>query len=72
MTEDDVRQMLLDRAAPFAKRKRSTGVAGWCAHHGIQRGHVSEFLSGRRAMRTSILDALGLQWSIVPKSETID
>lgn len=71
MTEDDVRELLRERAAPFAKRARSTGVAGWCEHHGIDRGHASEFLNARRSPRTSILDALGLQWAIVPKSETI-
>ncbi len=67
MTSDEVRALLLKRAARYAKNRGSSGVTGWARHHGISKGHVSEFLAGKRLPTTAILDALNLEWRISRK-----
>lgn len=67
MTEDEVRALVTKRAAPFARRRESTGECGWAEHHGIARSHLSEFMTGARGPASSILDALNLEWRIVRK-----
>lgn len=67
MTEEDVRALITKRAAPYARKRGSTGEFGWAQHHGIIRSHLNEFMNGARGPSTSILDALGLEWRIVRK-----
>jgi len=69
MSEDQVRDLLRRRAKPFAKRKGSTGVTAWCSHHGVTNTHVSEFMNGKRAPATDMLDALGLVHSYSRKAK---
>jgi hypothetical protein len=70
MTQDQVRAMVLKAAKPFAKRHGSTGIYSWCKEKGVNRGHLSEFMSGERLPTTDILNALDLEWRIMPKLET--
>lgn len=70
MSEEQVRVLLLRRAKPFAKRKGSTGVTAWCKHYGITNTHVSEFMNGKRAPASDMLDALGLVRSYSRKART--
>jgi len=60
VTQEQVRALLLKRAARYAKRKGSSGVTGWCLAHGVSKGHASEFINNLRPPTTDILDALGL------------
>lgn len=70
MSEEQVRALLLKRAKRFAKRRGSTGVTAWCSHHGVTSTHVSEFLNGKRAPASDMLDALGLARSYSRKART--
>jgi hypothetical protein len=68
MSQDDVRELLREQAAPHAgKRKGSQGLKRWAMAHGIPPSRVSEFLAGTRSPNAAILDALGLEWRIVCK-----
>lgn len=70
MSPDQVRALLLTEARKLeAKPWRSTGVGLWCRKHGVHKGHVSEFLNDKRLPTTAILDALGLEWRIMAKSD---
>ena len=63
--------MVRERASEFsgtgARGNKGFGLRGWCEFHGVAVGHASEFLNGKRNPTTDILDALGLEWRIVPK-----
>lgn len=61
MTEDQVRQMLRVAAGPYATRKNSSGINAFCADHGINKGHASEFMNGKRGPGSDLLAALGLE-----------
>jgi len=65
MSEDEVRELVRKRSARHVKRLRSTGVTAWGKAHGISKGHLSEFMTGKRAPTTDILNALNLEWRIV-------
>lgn len=67
MSLDEVRALLLRRAKKHIARKGSSGVTAWAKHHGVSKGHVSEFVAGKRLPTTAILDALGLEWRICRK-----
>lgn len=70
LTLDDVRALLVEQARECEPQPwRSTGIAKWCAKHGVKRGHCSEFLNGKRLPTTDLLDALGLEWRICRKAE---
>ncbi len=71
MSEDDVRELLTKRAKPCAINRGSTGVTAWAKQHGISKGHVSEFMRGKRLPTTAILDALNLEWRIVRKARKL-
>lgn len=64
---DQVRNLIADAALPFARRKGSSGLRGWCEHHNIACSHTVEFMQGKRGPATSILNALGLEWRVVHK-----
>jgi hypothetical protein len=70
MTEDDVRQLLLRAAKPFAVNQNTTGVTDWARHYGISAGHMSQLMNGTHSAETKIWDALGLEWRIVRKTRT--
>ncbi len=67
MTEHEVRQLVRDRAALFARNKGSTGLTAWCVEAGVAKSHASEFLRGKRAPASDLLEALGLEYAIVQK-----
>lgn len=68
MSIDDVRELLLAEARKCEPQPwRSTGIAKWCTKHGVNRGHVSEFMNGKRAPTSDVLEALGLEWRIESK-----
>lgn len=67
MTLDDVRRMLLRRAARYAKNKGSTGVRAWCGLHGVTTSHAFEFINHIRNPTTDLLNALGLEWRVMRK-----
>lgn len=70
MTLDQVRALLLARAAKFKIRARETHLGQWCKAHRVSKGHVSEFLNGKRLPTTDILNALGLEWRICRKRKS--
>ena len=67
MSEDDVRSMILRKSKPFARNKGTSGVTSWGVQHGISKGHLSDFMNGKRGCETKILEALGLEWRICRK-----
>ena len=70
MSEDDVRQLLLKEAAAMEPKPwRSTGIGKWCTVNAVKRSHVSEFMNGKRLPTSDLLNALGLEWRIVPKGD---
>ena len=66
MSADDVRKLLLKRAAEY-RTHRGFGLRGWCAEHGVSPTHASEFLNGKRGPTSNLLEALGLEWRITRK-----
>ena len=58
LTTDDVRQLII-REAALCKDKpwRSTGMRKWCLKHGLNSGHVSEFMNERRGPGSNMLAA---------------
>lgn len=70
MSGDEVRALIVRRAARHAKRRGSTGVTAWGQANGVSRSHLSEFMAGKRAPTTDILDALNLEWRIVRKAKS--
>ena len=72
MTYDDVRLLVLERAQPYkSDRVRSTGVTRWCADNGVSSKSLTSFMSGKTGPGTDLLNALGLEWRIVPKDSTL-
>jgi hypothetical protein len=67
MREEEVRDLILRRAARYANRKGSTGVTAWGKAHGVSRSHLSEFMAGKRGPTSDVLDTLNLEWRIVRK-----
>lgn len=65
MTLDQVRRLLLRRAAPFARNKGSTGVRAFCEAHGVAVAHASEFMTGKRHPASDLLAVLGLEWRVM-------
>jgi hypothetical protein len=69
MTEDQVRAMVMEAIKPFAKGITHTGFTHWCRASGVKLSHASEFMNGKRSPTTDLLDALGLEYRIMPKDE---
>jgi hypothetical protein len=70
MTVEELRVLVRDQCREHMKpKKNSTGLSGWCLEHGLSKGQVSEFLNGARSPPPKMLDALGLEWRIVRKSD---
>lgn len=67
MNEGEVRDLVRKRAARHAEREGSTGVTAWAKAKGVRKSHLSEFMTGKRAPTTDLLDALGLEWRIMRK-----
>jgi hypothetical protein len=67
MTEQQVRELVRQRAARFAINRGSTGLTEWCRRKGIAKSHASEFMRGLRAPTNDLLSALGLEYRIVRK-----
>ncbi len=59
MTEDEVREMLREKAGP-------RGVAAWCRDHGIAEQFASTFLCGDRPPGPTLLKAMGLEKCYTP------
>ena len=71
MTYDDVRLLVLQRAAPYkSARINATGVTRWCADHGVSSKTLTSFMSGKLGPGTDLLNALDLEWRIVAKDDT--
>ena len=72
MTLDEVRMKLREEASEFcgtgARGAKGFGLRGWCEHHGVAVGHASEFLNCKRGPTSDLLEALGLEWRVVPKT----
>lgn len=69
VTEDEIRDLVRKQASPYATAKvGSTGVTIWGIMNGVHKGALSSFMAGKRAPGTDLLDALGLEWRIVPKA----
>lgn len=71
MTEDEVRELLLKRAAKCTKSRVQSGMAAWCRKHGVNRHHAYEFIAGRRGPCADLLDGLGLEYRIVWKRRAV-
>lgn len=67
MTEEDVRDLVRQRAKLYARNKNSTGFTEWCAQAGVNKGHASDFMNGKKLPGNDLLNALGLEWAIVQK-----
>jgi len=71
MTLDEVRNKVREEAFEFqgtgARGRKGFGLRGWCEYHGVAVGHASEFLNGKRGPTSDLLEALGLEWRIVPR-----
>lgn len=69
MTSNQARKLLLRKCKPYKSShgNSQTGIRPWCEAHGVKVGHASEFLNGRRGPTLDLLDALGLEWSLVRK-----
>jgi len=64
LTEDDVRQLVRLRSKQhIGKRKGSSGFTAFCKAHGVNKGHASEFMNGKRAPCSDLLGVLGLRLS---------
>jgi hypothetical protein len=66
LTEDQVRELLLKRAKKHIGF-RGSGLNGWCLEHGVNKGHASQFMNGRRGPGIDLLEALNLEYRIVRK-----
>lgn len=64
MTEDAVRELVKQRAQRYALNKGSTGFTEWCRRKGVNKGHASDFMHGKKAPCSDLLKALGLEWRI--------
>ena len=71
MTLDQLKKLLLKKMAKFSGKGRAgpagIGLSGWCKHHNVNKGHVSQFLNGHRGPDTDLLEALGLEWTVSRK-----
>ena len=68
MTYDEIRARLLAEAAPYRiEGPQSNGVSIWCAKHGVNKSAASRFLHHKLGPGSDLLEALGLEWRIVPK-----
>lgn len=52
--------------------QRRGSIRKWCALHGVNNSHVSEFLAGKRLPGDDVLAALGLEWQVVPKQASVE
>jgi hypothetical protein len=67
MRLDAVRALLLRRAKGQSRYKNATGVKAWCTANGVSNSHACEFLNGKRLPTSDLLEALGLEWRVMPK-----
>lgn len=73
MTLDEVRALVVEAARDCEPQPwRSTGIAKFCAKHGVNRSHASEFMNGKRLPTNDLLAALGLEWRIVRSTDKIN
>lgn len=68
MTLDQVRKMLRREAKKCQVYKNTSGVSAWCTANGVAKARASEFLAGKRLPTTDILNALGLEWRVMHKT----
>lgn len=68
MTLDQVRNLLLRKAAKHTTGRKGAGIYGWCKAHGVSRSHATEFVNGERLPTTDLLEALGLEWRVMRKT----
>lgn len=66
MTIDQVRELLAQAIEPYSKSERFSGLTRWCNAHGVCKSAASQFMSGKRGPSSDLLDALGLEWQLVP------
>lgn len=52
-TEQGIRELLMHKLSEFGNNEK------WCQHHKTSRGHLYDFLNGKRAASKSLLAALG-------------
>jgi hypothetical protein len=73
MSFEDIRKILRAQIAEFqgtgARGTKGIGLRGWCEENNVASGHASEFLNGKRYPASDLLQALGLEWKIVPKEK---
>ncbi len=67
MTMDAVRKLLLREAKKCQVYANTSGVSAWCTANGVAKARASEFLNGKRLPTADILNALGLEWQVMPK-----
>lgn len=63
LTEDEVRALVRLRIKQYATRKSSSGFTAWCQKNGVNKGHASGFMNGKKPPGSDLLDALHLQVS---------
>lgn len=66
MTIDQVRDVLARAIEPYSKSGRFSGLTRWCNAHGVCKSAASQFMSGKRGPSSDLLEALGLEWQLVP------
>jgi hypothetical protein len=66
MTIDQVRDLVARAIEPYSKSERFSGLTRWCNEHGVCKSAASQFMSGKRGPSSDLLDALGLEWQLVP------
>lgn len=68
MTLEQVRKRLLRVCKPYtSKDGRGFGLKAWCRANGVASTHASDFLAGKRNPANDLLEALGLEWRVMPK-----
>lgn len=67
MTLDQVRKLLLREAKKHQTYKNRSGIYSWCKANSVARSHANEFLNGKRLPTTDLLEALNLEWRVMPK-----
>lgn len=65
MTEQAVRDLVLVRARRLARNRGSSGFTAWCLKHGVNKGHASDFMNGKKGPGSDLLKALNLEYRIV-------
>ena len=66
MTIDQLRDLVAHAIEPYSKSERFSGLTRWCNAHGVCKSAASQFMSGKRGPSSDLLDALGLEWQLVP------